>query len=289
MAHKTKTLNFDEFYQGLYPEIWHQLKEALLADERQMIRNCFGAPQINTQQTIANQPLYESSLGELSHSKNSDHLRQYYIMDPASYYCAHFLGAKTGEVVLDMCAAPGGKSLIILENLGTSGQLWANEISKSRRDRLTQVIRDYVPQSLRELVFVKGKDGLQYGIQFPRQFDRVLVDAPCSSERHVLKNPEELKKWGPKRTKKLAGIQYGLLCSAALACKPGGTIVYSTCSLSPMENDGVVEKILKKKGDQVELVQETHQYFSPTKYGLISLPHEHKIGPIYMAKFLKKN
>ena len=123
----------------------------------------------------------------------------------------------------------------------------------------------------------------------PDTFDRVLLDAPCSSERHVLKNENELAKWGPKRTKKLATIQYGLLCSALLSCKPGGTIVYSTCSLSPLENDNIIEKLLKKKGDQVELSNLPVDYFDQTEFGQISLPHRHKIGPIYMARLKKKN
>lgn len=288
MNSDSKTNNFDQFYQSIYPNNWSELKESLLEQERQMIRSCFGATPPKSSNYIAGQPLFDKSLGELVQSKNQQGLRQYYVMDPASYFCAQFLRAAPGESILDMCAAPGGKTLIILENLGKTGELWANEISKQRRERLTQVIKDYVPMENRPQVFVKGKDGLKYGLDFPKKFDRVLVDAPCSSERHVLKKPNELEKWGPKRTKKLAGIQYGLLCSAALACKPGGTIVYSTCSLSPLENDGVVEKFLKKKSEQVELVIEKHEYFKSTKYGLISLPLDFNIGPIYMTKFLKK-
>lgn len=286
MKQKNKKLSFDEYYSNLYPENWETVKEALLAAENQMIRACFNASPASTTEKILDFPKFSSELSALPHKRDSENLKNYYVMDPASYICASQLEIEPSDKVLDMCAAPGGKTLILAESLA-GGELWSNEISPSRRDRLKQVIIDYIPKETRSHVFIKGKDGLKYGINFPDEFDKILLDAPCSSERHVLKDPKELETWGPKRTKKLAGIQYGLLCSALLACKSGGEIVYSTCSLSPLENDGVIEKLLNKKGDQVEVITKEVEYFEKTKYGNISLPHQFGIGPIYFCKLKK--
>lgn len=286
MKQKNKKLSFDDYYTEIYPDNWKEVKEALLAAENQMIRACFDAPAAQTSEKILDFPKFSAELASLPHKRDKKNLKNYYVMDPASFICASQLNISPGDKVLDMCAAPGGKTLILAESLA-GGELWSNEISPTRRDRLKQVIIDYVPKDIREHVFIKGKDGLKYGINFPEEFDKILLDAPCSSERHVLKDPKELESWGPKRTKKLAGIQYGLLCSALLACKSGGEIVYSTCSLSPLENDGVIEKLLSKKGDQVEVILNDVGFFEKTKFGNISLPHQFGIGPIYFCKLKK--
>ena len=90
-----------------------------------------------------------------------------------------------------------------------------------------------------------------------RAFDAVLVDAPCSSERHLLHDPQEMATWTPKRTKQNAKRQLDILLQAIFAARPGGRLLYSTCSISPVENDDVVEKLLKKRGEVVEVCAPT--------------------------------
>lgn len=279
---------FDQYYRDIYGEKWDDLKSALLLPEQQMIRSCFGSPRAESPEQIHGFPLHSEQTKGIDYEKNEQGLKTYYIMDPASYLSSIELPISKNDFVLDMCAAPGGKSLILLEQL-QEGKLWVNEISAARRERLKSVIRDYTPKTLREHVFIKGKDGIRYGIQNPEEFDKVLLDAPCSSERHVLKSPAELSKWSPKRTKKLAQIQYGLLCSALLACKKGGIILYSTCSISPLENDGVIAKLIHKKGGQFSLLHdEEKKGFYKTDHGYFTTPLENQIGPIYFC-LIKKN
>jgi 16S rRNA C967 or C1407 C5-methylase (RsmB/RsmF family) len=141
----------------------------------------------------------------------------------------------------------------MLEALEGRGELVANELSSSRRYRLKQVIEDHVPLDLRGLVAITAFDANRFGLKKEAHFDRVLLDAPCSSEAHLLIEDPAQAAWKESRTRQLAMRQYSLLCSALLTVKPGGVVVYSTCSISPLENEGVIERVLKKKGDRVKL------------------------------------
>jgi 16S rRNA C967 or C1407 C5-methylase (RsmB/RsmF family) len=221
--------------------------------------------------------------------RTSEELLNVYIMDPASVIVARALEVQEGDRVLDMCAAPGGKTLILIEGLKVSGEIFANDLSSERRDRLKKVIQQYVPRNIRDRVWITGKDGVQFGLKEPGSFDRILLDAPCSGERHILENKKALEEWGPRRGEHLANRQYSLLCAALLAVKPGGRIVYSTCSINPDENDGVIHKLLKKKKDQVHLVpQETHSLGEKTEYGISFLPDRCGFGPLYYS-VIEKN
>ncbi|MBU6155131.1 MAG: RsmB/NOP family class I SAM-dependent RNA methyltransferase [Bdellovibrionales bacterium] len=215
-----------------------------------------------------------------------------YTLDPASVRAALALKVQAYDRVLDLCAAPGGKTLVLLEGLQGCGSLVANELSSDRRRRLKEVIASHVPENLQSLVTVTGFDGNQFGLKKKASFDRVLLDAPCSSERHLMEEDETVPEWKESRTRQLAMRQYSLLCSAALSLKKGGTLVYSTCSISPLENDGVIERLLKKKGDQVELDPDTSDLsdLEATRYGFQIFPDRAKgSGPIYIARLRVKD
>ncbi|MBX7148833.1 RsmB/NOP family class I SAM-dependent RNA methyltransferase [bacterium] len=252
--------DFDEFYKHYWGARWPALKEALLKEPLKIERpNAFKG------------------------------MEAVYIMDKASVFPAMALDVQASDQVLDMCAAPGGKSLILAEALGEGGHLIANEFSRARRDRLTQVIRDYVPENIRkERISVTGRDGSLIGVKEKEKYDRILLDAPCSGERHLLHDEGELKKWSPKRTKQLAQKQYALLCSALLALKSGGRLVYSTCALSPLENDAVVSRVLEKGKIKISIIRNTHEIGDATEHGWQILPDTTGFGPIYFCVVEKK-
>ncbi|MBV2167545.1 MAG: RsmB/NOP family class I SAM-dependent RNA methyltransferase [Bdellovibrio sp.] len=216
--------------------------------------------------------------------RNPDELLDVYIMDPASVMVARALDVQAGDRVLDMCAAPGGKSLVMIEALKEEGEIFCNDLSPERRERLKKVIQQYVPRSIRDRVWVTGKDGVQFGLKEPGSFDRVLLDAPCSGERHILENKAAQEEWSPRRTEHLAARQYSLLSAALLAVRSGGRIVYSTCSISPAENDEVVRKLLKKKKDAVKLLEAPLGVGGErTEFGVAYLPDHCGFGPLYFA------
>lgn len=214
-----------------------------------------------------------------------------YFLDEASVFAARALDVLPRENVLDMCAAPGGKSLVLAQALQGIGALQCNDRSPDRRARLLHVLKNSLPQEWFAIVNVTGYDGVKFGLCKKECFDKILLDAPCSSDRHVLNSPEHLKVWSLKRVKRLSIEQGSLLASAVDALKPGGKIVYSTCALSPIENDDVVKKILKKRPQmQIETILEIPEGASRTEFGVHILPDNSRgAGPIYCAKMIKQN
>lgn len=194
--------------------------------------------------------------------ETSNGLLDYFALDAASVLCARSLGVQPGDRVLDMCAAPGGKSLALAQSLRldepAGGHLVCNEPSAARRARLSRVLSSYLPVEARRRVSVTALDGGLAPREFPRGFDRVLVDAPCSADRHLLCNAEELEKWSPRRPKAMAKRQLGLLVAALHATRPGGTVVYSTCAADPVENDGVVAKAVKRCAKRFDVAVVSH-------------------------------
>ncbi|KAK8071066.1 hypothetical protein PG997_011269 [Apiospora hydei] len=198
-------------------------------------------------------------------------LMTHWNLDAASLLPVRLLNPVPGDKVLDLCAAPGGKSLALAQLLlpptfdGSDaptlagGCLHSNEMDGARNKRLAANLEAYLPPALFQRGEVKvlkldGSDPLAV-LSLPQRaggYDKVLLDAPCSSERHVLhahararqagKIADEMALWRLGQSKKMAKIQAALLMTALRAVKVGGRVVYATCSLSSEENDGVIEK-----------------------------------------------
>lgn len=274
-------IEFQKFYSEMWGERWPVLLQAIQQSEKQVARrNLF---------ITGDGPLWLMDFDFKEIPRDSDGLLQYYILDLASIYAAQALGVQAGDVVLDMCAAPGGKTLILAEALAQEGELSANEISEARRDRLKKVIQQYIPRTVRDRVWVTGKDGGKFALSHKEKFDRILVDAPCSGERHLLLNKSEMLEWKPARSEKLAQRQYALLTAALLAVRAGGRIVYSTCSISTWENDDVIARLLKKKAEQFTVLQtdSPHPHAEKTDHGWQFLPDRSEMGPIYFSVLQK--
>ncbi|MNK06196.1 Ribosomal RNA small subunit methyltransferase F [compost metagenome] len=284
---------FYKHFEKAYGARWPALYEALLKPERQVARQNMLSPveDIKSKKwaSLEQKPemvgCFWIPAGQgLQPERNSDELLDVYIMDPASVLVARALEVQPGDRVLDMCAAPGGKSLILIEALQEAGEIFCNDLSPERRERLKKVIQQYVPRTVRDRVWVTGKDGVQFGLREADSFDRVLLDAPCSGERHILENATAQAEWSPRRTENLATRQYSMLSAALLAVKPGGRIVYSTCSISPAENDDIIRKLIKKKKDAVKLLEAPLGVGGErTEFGVAYMPDHSGFGPLYFA------
>jgi 16S rRNA (cytosine1407-C5)-methyltransferase len=196
--------------------------------------------------------------------------------------------SEAGEI-LDACAAPGGKTLVIASRMGGE-RLLANEFSSERRRRLLAALDEHLGPAKRGQVRVSGFDAAAAGARRSEwgRFDAVLLDAPCSSERHVLADPSALARWSAARPRFLAGRQWALLSAAFLLLKPGGSLVYATCSINPGENDGVVRRLLEKYGAAVLLDPPDFTEGEGRQYGRIILPdNSGGMGPLYAARFRK--
>lgn len=271
--------DINQFYADLLGPRWETLKLHLGGEEKRVGRWNRFAAQIPEDQVYFN---YEKT-AEISRDENN--LLQYYVMDLASIYVAKALNVQEGDSVLDMCAAPGGKSLILAEMMGQTGELTANELSENRRERLKKVIQQYIPRDIRDRVWVTGRDGGKFALSHAEKFDRILIDAPCSGERHLFADDSALKEWKKTRSEKLAQRQYALLTAGLIALKPGGRMVYSTCSISPLENDQVIQRLLKKKKDQFTVIDSPSPLagFEKTEFGIQIWPDQTDFGPMYYS------
>lgn len=259
---------FETYYKKIFDERWETLKTALLAP--------------------------------VNHFEFSEHLRKSYFLDKASFFAASAMPPLTEGGCLDMCAAPGGKSLVLASLvLHGSATLQANELSAARRARLRTVLQEHLPQEKLAHVTVTGYDGSTMCKKKQNFYDRILLDAPCSSERHVLGDEKYLAQWTEARIKNLARRQWALLSSAFLMLKPGGFLLYATCALSEAENDCVIDKLLAKYQHAMcvspipieTAAGDTGQRFetpSRTRHGFIFLPDTSGYGPLYFCLVKKE-
>lgn len=169
----------------------------------------------------------------------------YYIQEPSAMSAAALLAPKPGMRVLDLCAAPGGKSTQLATYLGDSGLLVSNEINTQRSRILSQNIERMGIKN----AIVTNEDSFVLASHFPSFFNAIQVDAPCSGEGMFRKLPEAVNEWSPQNVEICAARQKEILDNAATMLKAGGTIVYSTCTFSKEENEDVIEHFLERHSD----------------------------------------
>lgn len=169
-----------------------------------------------------------------------------YIQSLSSLIPVIILDPQPGEEILDLCAAPGSKTTQMAGLMQNLGRIAAVEKSKHRFFKLQANLK----KQAATCVDTYFKDGSKVWRYCENRFDRVLVDAPCSSEgRFNLNNPESVSYWSPKKVQQMTRLQWPLLQSGFLCLKPGGTLVYSTCTFSPEENEAILHRLLKRFND----------------------------------------
>ena len=164
----------------------------------------------------------------------------YYIQEPSAMTTASLLQIEEGDVVLDLCAAPGGKSTELAAKLNGTGLLVTNDISNSRAKALLKNIEVFgVGNAL-----VTSEPPNELAKRFPAFFDKILIDAPCSGEGMFRKQNNMTKAWESNGVDLFVGLQRSILKEAVTMLKPGGTIIYSTCTFSKEENEQSIEYLL---------------------------------------------
>lgn len=166
----------------------------------------------------------------------------FYIQEPSAMIAVELLGAGPGEYIADLCAAPGGKSTQIAGRMQGEGILVCNEYVPARAEILAQNM-----ERMGILNCVVLKESVDHMAErFPLFFDRVLVDAPCSGSGMFRKEEEALLQWSPENVRMCAERQTEILEHTARMVRPGGALVYSTCSFSEAEDEGVIERFLQE-------------------------------------------
>ena len=166
----------------------------------------------------------------------------YSIQDDSSYLAVKILDPQPGETIIDTCAAPGGKSLAIAEKMGNKGRVIAFDIYVRKLKEIT----DNAKRLGIDIVETKSWDSRRTESSFQDKADRVIVDAPCSALGLIRRKPEiKYKEWDHKLAVDLMRTQLDILKAAAEYLKPGGTLVYCTCTLDRGENEDVVKRFLQ--------------------------------------------
>ncbi|MHA1237910.1 MAG: NOL1/NOP2/sun family putative RNA methylase [Candidatus Odinarchaeia archaeon] len=169
-------------------------------------------------------------------------LGYFYIQESVSMIPPIVLDPKPGETILDMAASPGSKTTEIGMMMENKGVIVANDVRKDRIPPLvTNIQRSGVMNAIITLM-----DGRTFK-KYKERFDRVLLDAPCSATGNIRKNWLALTNWNIKGVRKLSRLQKELILSAFDTLKPGGILVYSTCTLEPEENEGVITHLIRNR------------------------------------------
>lgn len=189
----------------------------------------------------------QRALSETPEYKNGE----MYVQSLSSMLPPRILDPKPGERVLDIAAAPGSKTTQMGTMMQNRGEIVANDTSQARIYRL----KANMALQGASIAHVSRDDGRAIWKRYPEYFDKTLVDVPCSMEgRFNSQDPKSYQDWSVKKVKDLSHLQQWLLRSAISATKVGGTIVYSTCTLSPEENEGVIDWILEKEARNIEIL-----------------------------------
>lgn len=166
--------------------------------------------------------------------KSLDHVTGWvYSQEPSAMYVGEVVAPQPGERVLDLCAAPGGKSTHLISLMQDQGLLVANEIFRKRAKVLEENLERWGTRST--VVMNESPEELEK--QFPEFFDRILIDAPCSGEGMFRKEPAGIEYWNPDYPAECANRQRKIIASAIKMLKPGGILVYSTCTFAPEEDE----------------------------------------------------
>jgi len=216
------------------------------------------------------------------------------------------LDPRPGEDVLDMCAAPGSKTSQMAATMNNQGRIVCVENVRGRYFKLKAVCQLMGVENA-ELVFCDGrrfKPSVGATRLGARTFDKILVDAPCSSEgRFHIDNKKSFAYWSERKIKEMVKKQRGLLLNASRYLKPDGSLVYSTCTFAPEENEGVVDWFLRKTEGTFHVVSTTPEgiesypcltkwkkriYNEEVKKCLRVLPNE-RMGGFFIAKFTRNN
>jgi len=244
---------FEMYYKDIYGARWEKLRQSLLSEHTYM------------------QP-------------DDNRLQKPYHMDPGSVWAARQLPLLNAEQILDACAAPGGKSLVLALGMSKTAQLFLNDRSPDRVKRLKQVIDMCLEPQIKSRIQIKNSNILHHHIWKETSFEAILLDAPCSSERHLLAHPKYMGQWSPTRGKRLAEQQLLFLKSLSRNLKVGGHLLYCTCSINPLENEAPIQRWSQKHPQMQNIALQGPFGAETSNWGTLVLPDLcDSQGPIFAS------
>tara|TARA_Y100000310_G_scaffold264470_1_gene275113 strand:- start:6242 stop:7291 length:1050 start_codon:yes stop_codon:yes gene_type:complete len=236
--------------------------------------------------------------GELG--KTKEHLLgYYYVQEISSMLPMLILKPKAEDIILDLCASPGSKTTQAAAMMGNKGTIIANEVSLGR----IRILNSNLERSGVMNTIVTHKDGVQICKKLAKKtnlkFDKILVDAPCSGEGTLRKSPKTFLMWNKKMIEKLSRIQKKLASEALKVLKVGGEMIYSTCTLSPEEDEEVIDYLIKNFDIEIKEIKlpikmrcgvcefEGRQYSKEVKKACRLYPQDNDTDGFFLAKIKK--
>lgn len=208
----------------------------------------------------------------------------FYVQDAAARLSVDVAGIRPGMKVVDCCAAPGGKSFAAARLLEGRGEIFASDLHEHR----TELIRKGAERLGVNNITVSQRDASQEVRGWEEIMDAVIVDVPCSGYGIIRKKPD-IRYKDPDTMKELPALQLEILKTQARMVRPGGTLIYSTCTLVRRENEGVVEKFLKAREDFFLEALELPDVFPKNETGMLTLvPGEYETDGFFIAKLRRK-
>lgn len=201
----------------------------------------------------------------------------FYLQEPSAMTPASRLPVEPGDKVLDLCAAPGGKATELGAKLAGEGLLVANDISSSRAKGLLKNIEVF---GIGNVLVSCEEPGKLAGF-FPEYFDKILIDAPCSGEGMFRKDKKMVRAWEEHGPEFFSNIQRNLICQAAGMLKPGGMLLYSTCTFDSRENEQIIAHLLKEDPRFEILSIEPYEGFAP------GMPEQAEEGPEELSRTVR--
>jgi len=210
----------------------------------------------------------------------------YYIQEPSAMIPASRLPVEPGDYVLDLCAAPGGKATELGVKLAKDGLLVANDISNSRAKGLLKNLEIFGLGN----ILVTNEGPLKLLKYFPEFFDKILIDAPCSGEGMFRKDPAMVRSWMKNGPAHYANIQKSITDIAVQMLKPGGMLLYSTCTFSILENEGTIQYLTEKYQELKLIPMKSYMGFvkSSMEHCIRVYPHEVSGEGHFAALLLKR-
>lgn len=278
----------------MLPDKFLNAMKSLLKDEYDDYLACFDSPQIhslrvNTSKISVDRfkEIFPYNLEQVPWCKDGFYFDDlsiskhpyyyaglYYLQEASAMLPAEVLPIEEGDIVLDACAAPGGKSLKLLDKLNNTGLLISNDISISRANALLRNIE----RAGFSNYYVIAKDIIELEEHFPKYFDKILLDAPCSGEGMFRKDKALIESWKERDSEYFSPIQKRLIQACINMLKDGGKLVYSTCTFDVREDEEIIQYALDNNSNIKLLPIEKYDGFKDANdgYGVKLFPHRIK-------------
>ena len=260
----------DEEIKNLETSLKEKNKHALLLNTDKMSQETLLSlfPSLKKHPVVKNAFIYDKDGLDLGKSVYHE-LGCFYLQEPSAMLPAYLLRPESGDLVLDLCAAPGGKSIQASLLMNNEGLIISNDIAKNRAFSIVE----NAERLGRGNLLITNNDFVSIYDRFLNTFDKIILDAPCSGSGMFRKENKMLEDWSYQKVLKYAEIQKQLILMCYKMLKPGGTMVYSTCSFSYEEDEEVVEHLLNNTDASLKEIEKSPLYYVSDKgYGVHLLP-----------------